>query len=144
MNEADARSTERNPERGDTTRDNADRTDVNRGTERMSDEDFGADTLPLRPEDHVDTGLVQQDATALDHHDTSTRERIEGIRGQTRQDMLGHDRGEIRDLLADRFRDAGIELSDDELDAMARGIARDSSQLPEGTFEQYREQVDPE
>ncbi|HRN29407.1 MAG TPA: hypothetical protein PK781_07055 [Terrimesophilobacter sp.] len=133
-----------NPERGDSSPDNADRTGVHRGKERMSDEDFGADTLPMRPDDHVDTGLLKQDSTVLDQHSTTTRERIEGIREQTRLDLLGHDRDEIRDLLADRFRDAGIELRGDELDAMADAIFRDRSQLPEGTFEAYREQVDPE
>lgn len=132
-----------NPERGDTTRGNADRTGVHRGMERMSDEDFG-DTVPLTPDEHVDTGLREQDATALDHHDTSTRERINGIIEQTRQDMLGRDRDEIRDVLVERFRDAGIEISDVELDGMVRSINRDISQLPEGTFESYREQVDPE
>lgn len=133
-----------NPERGDTTRANADRTGVDRDRERMSDEDFGTDTIPIRPEDHIDTGLVQQDSTVLDHHDTTTRERINGIVEQTRQDMLGRDRDEIREVLVDRFRDAGIELRDTELDAMTRAISRDRSQLPEGTFETYREQSDPQ
>lgn len=133
-----------NPERGDTTPANAARTGVHRGTERMSDEDFGADTLPARPDDHIDTGLVQQDATVLDRHDATTRERINGIVEQTRQDMLGRDRDEIRELLVDRFADAGIELRDAELDNIALAIARDLSLLPEGTFEAYREQVDPE
>lgn len=134
----------RNPERADSTPANADRTGMHRGRERMSDEDFGADTVPMIREEHIDTGLAQQDATVLNHHDTTTRERINGIVEQTRQDMLGRDRDEIREVLVDRFRDAGIELRDTELDAMARAIVRDRSQLPEGTFEAYREQEDPE
>lgn len=140
MSDTDAR----NPERGDTTRDNADRTDVNSGRERMSDEDFGADTLPVRPDEHIDTGLAQQDATALDQHETSTRERIEGIREQTRQDMTGRDRDEIIEVLTERFDDAGIELSETELESMAESMTQDRSELPEGTFEAYREQEDPE
>lgn len=134
----------RNPERGDTTRDNADRTDVNSGKERMSDEDFGDDTLPRRLDEHIDTGLDRQDSTVLDEHSTSTRERIEGIREQTRQDMVGRDRDGIVDVLRERFDDAGIELSDTELESMAESIAQDRTELPEGTFEAYREQEDPE
>lgn len=145
MSDPDARSIdERNPERGDTTRHNADRTDVNSGTERMSDEDFGDGTLPIEAVSHIDTGLRRQDATALDEHPTSTLERIVGIREQTRAGMLGGDRDEIVDLLVQRFGDAGIELGDDEILAMAESIADDRSQLPEGTYEAYREQVDPE
>lgn len=133
-----------NPERGDTTRDNADRTGVHRGEERMSDEDFGADTVPIQPDEHIDTGLHRQDATVLDQHPTNTKERIDGIIEQTRNDMLGRDRDEVIELLRERFRDAGIEVRDDELESMAVGISRDRAQLPEGTFEAYREQVGPE
>lgn len=133
-----------NPERGDTTRDNADRTSVNRGTERMSDEDFGNDTLPMRADEHVDTGLHRQDSSVLDPNTTTTRERMDGIIEQTRDDMLGRDIGEIRQLLRERFRDTGIEIGDDELDNIADSIAHDRSQTPEGTLEAYREQEDPE
>lgn len=145
MSDTDMSDTEeRNPERGDTTRDNADRTDVNSGKERMSDEDFGDDTLPLRSDEHIDTGLRRQDSTVLDEHATSTRERIDGIREQTRQDMVGRDRDEIIDVLRERFGDAGIELGDADLASMAESIAQDRTELPEGTFEAYREQEDPE
>ncbi|MBX3093325.1 MAG: hypothetical protein KF680_02095 [Cryobacterium sp.] len=140
MSDTDAR----NPERGDTTRDNADRTDLNSGKERMSDEDFGDDTLPLRAHEYVDTGLERQDTTVLDQNLTTTDERISGIISQTRDDMLGRDRQHIVELLGERFRDAGIEIPEDELETMAVAISRDRSQLPEGTLEAYREQVDPE
>ena len=131
-----------NPERGDSTRDNADRTGVDRGTERMSDEDFGPDTVPISPEEHVDTHLHDADATVMDHHTTTTRERINGILEQSRDDMIGHDRDEALQLLRDRFKDAGIEIPDDELESMADGITRNSDELPEGTYEGYRQQSD--
>lgn len=131
-----------NPERGDSTRDNADRTGVDRGRERMSDEDFGPDTVPLSAAEHVDTGLTDQDTTAMDQHPTTTEERIRGIIEQSRDDMIGHDREQVTELLRDRFSDAGIEIPDDELESIARGIARDSEELPEGTYEGYRQQGD--
>lgn len=131
-------------DRGDSTRSNADKTFLDSGDKHMADEDFGDDTVPIESVEHIDTGLRRQDTTVLDQNPTTTQDRINGIIEQTRDDMLGRDREQIVELLSDRFRDSGIEISDDELETMAVAISRDRSQLPEGTFEEYREQVDPE
>src|SRR5690554_6233945 len=108
----------REKDRGDTTRDNADKTFIDSGGKRMADEDFG-DTVPMVATEHIDTGLRRQDTTVLDQNTTTTQERIRGIVEQTRDDMLGREHEEVVELLRERFRDAGIEVSEDELDETA-------------------------
>jgi hypothetical protein len=81
----------------------------------MPDRDAAHDSPIVR------TGDVVQNAPAMDMNDTTTSERVDGIVAQTRADHAADGQERIIEVLKQRFDQAGIELTDDEVAELARG-----------------------
>ncbi|MET4638939.1 hypothetical protein [Mycetocola sp. 2940] len=56
-----------------------------------------------------------QDAPVEDQHPQPLEDKVAGILVQEEADLAGHDQAEILDALRQRFADAGIAISEDEL-----------------------------
>jgi hypothetical protein len=66
-----------------------------------------------------------QDEPAMDQHDVSIDDKIDGIVAQTRVDVGTLPRERIADVLRQRLSDAGITASDDHVDRLAARVAGD-------------------
>lgn len=72
-----------------------------------------------RTDKQEEAGNVQ-DEPAMDMHDATTREKIRGIVAQTRADFpRGSDPATFEHALSQRFRDTGIDVSDDQIRKLA-------------------------
>ncbi len=69
----------------------------------------------------VRTGDEVQTEPAMDMHDTTTSEKIDGIVVQTRADHAADGPERIAEVLRQRLAQAGIDLSDDEVSRLAQG-----------------------
>ena len=58
-----------------------------------------------------------------DQHPQPIDEKVAGILIQEEADLAGHDEAEVLDALRQRFADAGIAISEDDLLDQARRIA---------------------
>jgi hypothetical protein len=56
-----------------------------------------------------------QDAPVEDQHPQPIDDKVAGILVQEEADLAGHDQAEILEALRQRFADAGIAISEDEL-----------------------------
>lgn len=56
-----------------------------------------------------------QDAPVEDQHPQPLEDKVAGILVQEEADLAGHDQAEVLDALRQRFADAGIAISEDEL-----------------------------
>jgi len=65
-----------------------------------------------------------QDAPAMDVDVVTDQERIDGILAQTRVDVGGEDAERVAEVLRQRFADAGIPASDEQLATFAEGVVR--------------------
>jgi len=63
-----------------------------------------------------------QDLPAMSQNRADVSEKIEGVLVQTRADVTGHDDVDARALLAERLGQAGIALTSDEFDEIARRL----------------------
>ncbi len=59
----------------------------------------------------------------MDVDEVTDQERIDGILAQTRVDVGGEDAARIAEVLRQRFEDAGVAASADELAAFADRVA---------------------
>lgn len=69
----------------------------------------------------VRAGDDVQTQPAMDMNDTTTSEKIDGIVVQTRADHAADGPDRIAEVLRQRFADAGIAVSDDEVSRLAHG-----------------------
>lgn len=69
----------------------------------------------------VRTGDAVQTEPAMDLNETTTAEKIDGIVVQTRADHAADGPDRIAEVLRQRLADAGIDLSDDEVERLAQG-----------------------
>ncbi|MET0954322.1 MAG: hypothetical protein ABWY68_00130 [Cryobacterium sp.] len=70
----------------------------------------------------TDTGNTQ-DAPIQAQHDQPDDAKVAGILVQQEADLAGQDEAKILDALRQRFADAGLTISDDDLAGHARRIA---------------------
>lgn len=63
----------------------------------------------------------EQNEHAMDLNETTTSERIDGIVAQTRADHAADGPDRIAEVLRQRFTEAGIDVSDDEVSRLAQG-----------------------
>jgi hypothetical protein len=75
------------------------------------------------------TASATQDAPAMDVDVVTDEERIDGILAQTRVDVGGADAERIAEVLRQRFADAGIPASDEQLASFAEGVVRPGESL---------------
>lgn len=68
-----------------------------------------------------------QDEPRLDQNETSETDKIAGIVVQTRADVGTESEERIRDVLAQRLSDAGLSLSDADIDDLAHQVAHGES-----------------
>ena len=73
------------------------------------------------PQDAGRPGEAVQAEPAMSQNPADAVQKLDGIIVQTRADMVGQDGLDGASVLAQRLRDAGIDLSDDE---MAAAVAR--------------------
>ena len=64
-----------------------------------------------------------QDAPIQDQHPQPLDDKVAGILLQEEADLAGHDSAEILEALRQRFSDAGIAISEDELLEQSNRIA---------------------
>lgn len=64
-----------------------------------------------------------QDEPRMDHDDVGDLDKIAGIVVQTRADVGTEPESRIAEVLGQRFSDAGVDLSDDDIADLARQIA---------------------
>ncbi|MBG6239252.1 hypothetical protein IWX78_002231 [Mycetocola sp. CAN_C7] len=64
-----------------------------------------------------------QNAPVEDQHPQPIEDKVAGILVQEEADLGGHDQAEILDALRQRFVDAGIAISEDELIEQSTRIA---------------------
>lgn len=69
----------------------------------------------------MSSGDEIQNEPAMEMNETTTSEKIDGIVAQTRADHATDGADRIADVLRQRFADAGIDLSDDEISRLAQG-----------------------
>ncbi len=62
-----------------------------------------------------------QGEPAMEMNDTTSSEKIDGIVAQTRADHAADGPERIAEVLRQRFAEAGIHLSDDEVSRLAQG-----------------------
>ncbi|GGE84080.1 hypothetical protein [Mycetocola zhadangensis] len=62
-------------------------------------------------------------APVQDQHPQPLDDKVAGILVQEEADLAGHDEAEVLDALRQRFADAGIAISEDDLLDQARRIA---------------------
>ncbi len=55
----------------------------------------------------------------MSQNDANASQKVEGILVQTRADLAGRDDVDPRAILVQRLSDAGLALSDDEVDSLA-------------------------
>ncbi|WP_375385048.1 hypothetical protein [uncultured Microbacterium sp.] len=93
-------------------------------------------TEPVHPDAGVGGAVVQgtdadepgagavdaQTEPAMDLDTVTDQERIDGILAQTRVDVGGEDAERIAEVLRQRFEDAGIPASADQLASFAEGL----------------------
>jgi hypothetical protein len=65
-----------------------------------------------------------QDAPIQDQHPQPLDDKVAGILIQEEADLAGHDSTEILEALRQRFADAGIAISEDELLEQSTRISR--------------------
>jgi hypothetical protein len=65
-----------------------------------------------------------QDAPIQDQHPQPVDDKVAGILIQEEADLAGHDSAEILEALRQRFADAGIAISEDELLEQSTRIAK--------------------
>ena len=65
-----------------------------------------------------------QDAPIQDQHPQPLDDKVAGILIQEEADLAGHDSAEILEALRQRFADAGIAISEDELLEQSTRISR--------------------
>jgi hypothetical protein len=64
-----------------------------------------------------------QDAPIEDQHPQPIEDKVAGILIQEEADLAGHDQAEILEALRQRFSDAGIAITEDELLEQSTRIA---------------------
>lgn len=64
-------------------------------------------------------GDPAQTAPMMSQNDAGAGQKIEGILVQTRADVAGHDDVDPRSILAQRLKEAGIAVTDEEFEAVA-------------------------
>lgn len=104
-----------------------DRTDAGASAAR-SDAGVGGAIAP-QADPEVAPGVVAgdarngtQDVPAMHGNDTTTKAKIDGIVAQTRADFpSGSDPVEVEHALRQRFRDAAMDVGDDEIRKLAAG-----------------------
>jgi hypothetical protein len=64
-----------------------------------------------------------QDEPALDQNQRSTQDQLDGIAMQTRADLGDESQDRYEEVLRQRLRDAGIQLTDDDVRALAQRSA---------------------
>ncbi|KAA9111518.1 hypothetical protein [Microbacterium rhizomatis] len=72
--------------------------------------------------DTSSAGVGEQSEPAMDLDTVTDQERIDGILAQTRVDVGDEDAARIAEVLRQRFEDAGIPASADELASFAEGL----------------------
>jgi hypothetical protein len=84
--------------------------------------DDGRETLTAGEAQRAQAGDATQSAPAMSQNNAPDGDKIEGIVAQTRQDVshLGHER--IVQVLTQRFAQTGIDLSESEIDDLARRV----------------------
>jgi hypothetical protein len=88
----------------------------NTPTEKATAERDAAHDSPI-----VRTGDVVQTEPAMDMNETTTSEKIDGIVVQTRADHGIDGPERIAEVLRQRLSQAGIDLTDDQIDELAQG-----------------------
>ncbi|MDN3495653.1 hypothetical protein QL996_06930 [Planococcus sp. APC 4015] len=85
--------------------------------------DDGRETLTAGEAQRAQAGDATQSAPAMSQNNASDEDKIAGIVAQTRQDVahMGHDR--IVQVLTQRFEQTGIEVSETEIDDLARTVS---------------------
>lgn len=85
--------------------------------------DDGRETLTAGEAQRAQAGEATQSAPAMSQNNAPDEDKIAGIVAQTRQDVahMGHER--IVQVLTQRFEQTGIEVSEAEIDDLARKVA---------------------
>lgn len=91
--------------------------DDHHGSADHHGQDDADGTLSGGQTQHEMTG-PEQDQPILAQNNAPDSEKIAGIVEQTRTDVAGHPAERVRDILAQRFEQAGIQIDDAELDRL--------------------------
>lgn len=90
--------------------------------EQRSDAGVGGAVYDESEESRPDVPGTQNEPL-LEQNDASTQEQLDGIAAQTRADLGDESQDRYQEVLRQRLADSGIQISDDEVSALAQRSA---------------------